>query len=43
MAQKNAKKTQNAKKSRSKATPEPAAKLSRKEYEKEMLHLQTEL
>jgi len=43
MAQKNAKKPQNAKKSRSKATPEPAAKLSRKEYEKEMLHLQTEL
>jgi len=43
MAQKNAKKPQNAKKPRSKATPEPAAKLKRKEYEKEMLHLQTEL
>jgi len=33
----------NAKKPRSKATPEPAPKLKRKEYEKEMLHLQTEL
>jgi len=43
MAQKNAKKPQNTKKPRSKATPEPAPKLKRKEYEKEMLHLQTEL
>ena len=43
MAQKNAKKPQNAKKPRSKATPAPAAKLKRKEYEKEMLQLQTEL
>ena len=43
MAQKNAKKPQNAKKLRSKATPAPAAKLKRKEYEKQMLQLQTEL
>ena len=43
MAQKNAKKPQNTKKPRSKATPEPAPKLKRKEYEKEMLQLQTEL
>jgi polyphosphate kinase len=33
----------NAKKPRGKATPEPQAKLKRKEYEKEMLQLQTEL
>ena len=33
----------NAKKPRGKATPEPSTKLKRKEYEKEMLQLQTEL